>query len=102
MSPPRFLNNADADSQGRIGAAFGLPPPIHHMVDRLFPFSIFAMYTEPERRRDPRGLAASSTILIVITVLQLASAALQHFLHAKAARYSWRPRLLLQDEGETS
>ena len=44
-------NNADADSKYKIGAALGLPRPVLHGIDRMFPFSVFAMCT-----RRPSGM----------------------------------------------
>ena len=45
-------NNADADSKNEIGAALGLPRPVLHGIDRLFPFSVFPMCTRRPSGRE--------------------------------------------------
>ena len=71
------LNNADADSRGELGKWFGLAPPHHRGIDRMFPFSSFAMYTPREYNTHPKGVRTSFATLLVVTALQLVSAALQ-------------------------
>mmetsp|Transcript_9123 Transcript_9123/g.28903 ORF Transcript_9123/g.28903 Transcript_9123/m.28903 type:complete len:571 (+) Transcript_9123:53-1765(+) len=98
-------SNADADSKYEIGAALGLPRPAGKGIDRMFPFSVFPMYTERRTRISPRGLAASHAVLLVITSLQLLSAALQYSGHCKLVwrrRADWEARLLPQTDTHPS
>ena len=55
------LNNADADSRGELGKWFGLAPPYHKGIDRMFPFSSFAMYTPREYNTHPKGVRTTSS-----------------------------------------